>query len=169
MRFRAMRKDVQPHSGQDNPHSRLGCWASHLRTEMSDISTAKPRALALEVSSLALQNRVEKLHFALPAELGGLAPQMSHCHDNARRFCERNPGYEVVEGWIVQSVSASGTYLIRHSVVSDPAGNLTCVTLAASGQHEMAGPFVRHDPKWGKFDSFGPFINFVTGLGVLAS
>ncbi|MFG1268110.1 hypothetical protein V5F40_09110 [Xanthobacter sp. DSM 14520] len=134
-------------------------------------SIPNPKALARAIIRLSRRNRVEKLRFAAPAELGDFVPQISQCHDNASRFCEANPGYTVVGGWIVQSVGASGSsaLLIRHSVVSDQAGNLTCVTLAASGQHETAGPFVRHDPKWGGFDSFGPTVSFVEGIGVLES
>ncbi|MFG1299149.1 hypothetical protein V5F49_05070 [Xanthobacter sp. V3C-3] len=137
---------------------------------MSSASMAERSALVTAVLDLEERGGAEPLHFASPADLNGLVPIAAHCHDNARRFCEANPGYTAVGGWIVLSRDASGSYyLVRHSVVCDPAGKLICVTLAASDQHTLAGPFVRHDPQWGDFDSFGSHIIFAAGIGVLAS
>lgn len=121
---------------------------------MTSASAEELAALVTAVLDSEARGGAEPLHFASPAELNGLVPIAGHCHDNARRYCEENPGYGVVGGWFVLGGSATGGRLARHSVVCDPTGKLICVTLAAFDQHTMAGPFVRHDPAWGDFDSF---------------
>jgi hypothetical protein len=85
--------------------------------------------------------RRHRVRLAGQGELGEFAPG-TNCHDNAASYAAINPEYEVIQGWIADTMRFT-----RHSVVKNrETGELVCVTFGSTRKH--VGPFIVHDDAW---------------------
>ena len=80
----------------------------------------------------------------IEVSIGDWKPEESDCHNNAKRWVEANPLWEVVTGWIsFMWFGPCGVQLTAHSVVRDPDGSLFDITPVANGRLR-GGAFVEH-------------------------
>jgi hypothetical protein len=85
--------------------------------------------------------RRHRVRLISQGELGAFVPA-TNCHDNAASYVAMNPGYEIIQGWIADTMRFT-----RHSVVKNrETGELVCVTFGPT--HKQVGPFIIHDSSW---------------------
>lgn len=93
-------------------------------------------------------------------------PEPNNCHENATRWCIRNPSYAVVRGWRVGTPKPGIYMFFAHSVVQAETGDLIDLTPPPS---PFTPPFLKHEPADGDFDEIvgGLAITVITHMVVL--
>ncbi len=86
-------------------------------------------------------------------------PEPRQCHLNVEIWCDRQPKYTVVRGWLVADYSDEGVYnFMPHSVIEDNKGNLIDITPTPM---PCPYPFLRHTEEDGDFEEFRQMMSVV--------
>jgi hypothetical protein len=82
-------------------------------------------------------------------EGGDRRPDPNECHRNVTLWCNRNPGYTAVRGWLVADYVAIGFYkFFAHSIIESKTGDLIDIT---PNPAPWSYPFLKHDLADGDF------------------
>lgn len=80
----------------------------------------------------ALRQRVDEavVVASVKVSIGDWEPQLNQCHENVTVWCQNNPNFQVVRGWLYMDMAGQLPYevFLAHSVVRDREGMFWDIT-----------------------------------------
>jgi hypothetical protein len=71
-------------------------------------------------------------------------PEPANCHENVDIWVKNRPEHRAVRVWLVGEQGPGLYWLVAHSVVCDPGGNLLDITTPLPDPARLGLPFLRH-------------------------